>query len=220
MSGWFAPCLAAIDPFALKAIILIVMGLIYMFNKLVGGAKAQQHKPPRPEARMRPPSPARQEVNDEVAEFLRRTAERTAQRTGKKPPEPQPAATGRRPLVERHVAPLSSELVDVEAIDEPPTGAGVASHVAQHLDRSGFDQRAAQLGSVEQEERTFQDQVDQTFDHQVGHLAMRGEEPAPGAQAPAAPVAAQTIAALLADPQNFRGAIVLNEILQRPTDRW
>ena len=220
MNGWLVPCLAAIDPWTLKAIFLIVMGLIYMFNKLVAGAKPQPRNPPRPDPRLRPPSPARQEVNDEVAEFLRRTAERTAQRSGKKPPEPQPAAPARRPLVERHVAPLSSELVEVEAIDEPPTGAGVASHVAQHLDRSEFDQRAAQLGRVEQEERTFQAQVDQTFDHQVGHLAARSEEPAPGVATPAAPVAAQAIAALLADPQNLRGAVVLNEILQRPTDRW
>ena len=216
MNAWFAPCVAALDPATLKILGFIVVALIYVFNHFVGAAKAQRKTPPRPDARMRPPAPGRQEVNDEVAEFLRRTAERS----GKKAPEPQAAPQARRPLVERRTAPLG-EFVEVEAVDEPPTGAGVASHVQQHLNNREFAQRASQLGSVEQEERSFEAQVHQAFDHQVGHLAARAEEQTPGATQPAAPaLSSQTVAALIADPQNLRGAIVLNEILQRPTERW
>ena len=216
MNGWLAPCIAAFDLATLQILGFIVVALIYVFNHFVAGAKAQQRKPPRPEVRMRPPAPGRQEVNDEVAEFLRRTAERS----GKKPPEPQAAAPARRPLVERRAAPLG-DYVEVEAVDEPPTGAGVASHVQQHLNTREFAERASQLGSVDQEERAFDAQVHQTFDHQVGHLATRAEEPAPGVAPPAPPaLSSQTVAELLANPQNLRGAVVLNEILQRPTDRW
>lgn len=214
MNGWFAP-LFEFDLTTAKIIGFIVVALIYVFNHFVGNVKAQR-KPPRPDPRMRPPGPGRQEVNDEVAEFLRRTSERP----GKKPPEPQAAAPARRPLVERRSAPLG-DFVEVETVDEPPTGAGVASHVQQHLNTREFAERASQLGSVDQEERAFDAQVHQTFDHQVGHLAMRAEEPAPGAAPPAPPpLSSQTVAELLANPQNLRGAIVLNEILQRPTERW
>jgi hypothetical protein len=216
MNVWIAP-LFAIDVATLKILGFVIVALIYVFNHFVGGVKAQQRKLPRPDPRMRPPAAGRQEVNDEVAEFLRRTAERS----GKKTPEPQKAPQARRPLVERRTAPLVGEFVEVEAVDEPPTGAGVASHVQQHLNSREFDQRASQLGSVDQEERAFEAHVHQTFDHQVGHLATRSEEPAPGVAAPAAPaVSSQTVAALLANPQNLRGAVVLNEILQRPTERW
>ncbi|HUY92200.1 MAG TPA: hypothetical protein VMV10_25900 [Pirellulales bacterium] len=218
MNVGFAPLLA-IDQSTLRILGVIVVALIYVFNHFVGSAKAQQRRPPRADPRLRPPAPGKQEVNDEVAEFLRRTAERST----KRPPEPQMAPQAPRPLVERRTlsAPLWGDLVEVEAIDEPPTGAGVASSVQQHLNNREFAERARQLGSVDQEERAFEAQVHQAFDHQVGHLAMRAEEPAPGAAPPAAPaISSQTLAALLADPQNLRGAIVLNEILQRPTDRW
>lgn len=209
MSLAFAPLLA-IDQMTLRIIFVIVVALVYVFNHFVGAVKAQQRKPPRPE--LRPRAPGKQEVNDEVAEFLRRTAERS----GKKPPEPQaPQPPSRRPLVER------GELVEVEAVDEPPTGAGVASHVRQHLSNREFDQRASQLGSVEQEQRAFETQLHQTFDHQVGHLAMRSEDAAAAASPSAAgALTGPSIAALLADPQNLRSAIVLNEILRRPTERW
>jgi hypothetical protein len=219
MNAWFAPALAAIDPGMLKLIFFAVVTIIYVFNHFVG--KGQQRKPPRPDPRLRPQAPGRQEVNDEVAEFLRRTAERT---NAKKPPvEAEPAPIERRPLVERRLpsTSLSGETVEVEAIDEPPSGAGVAAHVQQHLDTREFAQRASQLGQVEQEERSFQAHVQQTFDHQVGQLASRRSEPAVGTgEASGQPTAAESVAALLADSQNLRSAVVLNEILQRPTDRW
>ena len=218
MSAWFAPALAAVDVDVLKLLGFVVLAIIYVFNHFVGGAKNQQRKPPRPDPRLRPPAPGRQGVQDEVAEFLRRTAERT---NAKKPPaEAQPAPAERRPLAERRL-PLAGETVEVEAIDEPPTGANVAEHVQQHLDTREFAQRARQLGHVEQEERSFQAHVQQTFDHQVGQLALRPLEPAAGSpDATAPPTAAESVAALLADPQSLRGAVVLNEILQRPTERW
>lgn len=219
MNLGFVPLLA-IDQTTLRIVFVIVVALVYVFNHFVGAAKAQQRKPPRPELRPRGPAPGKQEVNDEVAEFLRRTAERS----GKKPPEPQaPQPPARRPLVERGGAspPLRGELVEVEAIDEPPTGAGVASHVQQHLSNREFDQRASQLGSVEQEQRAFETQLHQAFDHHLGHLATSSDEPASDAPpAAAGELTGPSIAALLADPQNLRSAIVLNEILQRPTERW
>lgn len=219
MNVCFAPCLAAIDPNTLKILGFVIVALIYVFNQFVGSAKAhQQRRPPRPDPRLRPPAPGKQEVNDEVAEFLRRTAERT----NKRPAEPQTAQPpARRRLVERRLPsePLPGELVEAETVEEPSLGGGLAARVQQDLASRELGERTSQWGRVEQEERAFDAQVQHAFDHQVGHLARRADEPA-AATAPADELSSQSIAALLADPQNLRGAIVLNEILQRPTDRW
>ncbi len=220
MIAGFAP-LFADGTDILKIIGFIIVALIYVFNHFVGN-KAQQRKPQRPEMRPRPPgAPAgRQEVNDEVAEFLRRTAERSS---AKKRVEEEPQQPVRRPLTERRLSslPSSGEVVEVEAVDEPPTGAGVAAHVQRHLDPRAFGERASQLTHTEQEARLFQSHVQQTFDHQVGHLAQRSADIGGSGQEPVEPPsAAASIAALLAEPQSLRGAVVLNEILQRPSDRW
>lgn len=213
------PLLAAADDW-LKIIGFIIVALIWVFNHFVGAKGQQQRRPQRPEMRPRPPgAPAgRQEVNDEVAEFLRRTAERTA---AKKRPEPEPAQPARRPLAERRLKPMpaGAEAIEAVAVEEGPSDVSVSAHVqqfdAQVLgDRSGFATHA------DQEARLLQAHVEQTFDHQVGQLAQKSSEAPAVTQAPSPAPAAAAIAALLADPANVRSAVVLNEILRRPTDRW
>ncbi len=221
MIAGFAPLLA--DAELLKVIGFIIVALIYAFNYFVG-AKGQQRKPPRPEMRPRPPgAPAgRQEVSDEVAEFLRRTAERTG---GKKPAQPEVAQPQRRPLSERRLKSLpasastaDTETVEVVAVDEPAPADSIAAHV-QQFDTRILGERSGQPTQAEQESRLLQSHVQQTFDHQLGRLAQRTPD-APTAGESPAPISAESIAELLANPENVRGAVVLNEILQRPTDRW
>ena len=92
MIAAFVPLLADAEIF--KVIGLIIVALIWIFNHFVGAKGPQRRPPTGRDAAPRPPgAPAgRQEVNDEVAEFLRRTAERTA---GKKRTEPEAAPPAR-----------------------------------------------------------------------------------------------------------------------------
>lgn len=60
--------------------------------------------------------------------------------------------------------------------------------------------------------------VQEAFAHDLAHEAVlpRGEADSP----PRSTVGAATIARMLRDPATIRNAIVLREVLERPTDRW
>lgn len=104
----------------------------------------------------------------------------------------------------------------------------IASSVAAHL-RGAEDmaQHIEQLGDrVEEADDIMEARLHQTFGHQVGRLksstaattATRGD-----ANAVAATVAQATvlgIAHMLQSPQNIQSAIILNEVFNRPIDRW
>jgi hypothetical protein len=101
----------------------------------------------------------------------------------------------------------------------------VAEHVSQHISsaaRSIGDQ-ATQLGRrIAEEDRQFDVQLKAKFDREVGTLAARREsEPTPtSADTRDTSSPAEQLAALLANPEGIRQAIVMNEILRRPSERW
>jgi hypothetical protein len=72
------------------------------------------------------------------------------------------------------------------------------------------------------EDQQFDDQLKAKFDHTVGTLTgsdvAAAEKAAQEANMAAMPAA--QIAAMLATPDGVRQAIVVNEILRRPVDRW
>jgi hypothetical protein len=81
-------------------------------------------------------------------------------------------------------------------------------------------QQVSHLGQrIVAEDQQFDVQLKAKFDHTVGTLAGTAVS-----SAELTPVERETpasqIAAMLASPEGVRQAIVLNEILQRPTDRW
>ncbi len=86
--------------------------------------------------------------------------------------------------------------------------------------KTSMAEHAASLGQqIIRDDAQFDVQLKAKFDHTVGTLA--------GSSVPAVdlvPVAADSpaaqIAAMLAKPDGVRQAIVLNEILNRPSDRW
>ena len=105
------------------------------------------------------------------------------------------------------------------AVDESPE-VSLAEHV-QEFDSHLLSERHRRMTQMEQESRSFQAEVQHDFDHQLGRLAQRHPEAADSGQAPPAQASsAASLAALLADPENLRNVVVLNEILRRPTDRW
>jgi hypothetical protein len=100
----------------------------------------------------------------------------------------------------------------------PPRSKSVAKRTG--ASRHDFNQEVADLGSrVKQADAQFDRQLQQKFDHTIGSLTTRPTGTVqPAADAPL-PAAAQ-IAAMLASPDGVRQAVILNEILNRPTDRW
>lgn len=217
MNGW--PLLFA-DAETIKIILVVVAGLIALVKHLFdANAKAQPRRPvAKPEARPRhkpPAAPAgRPAMPGDVNEFLRRAAEKraAAQRPLVNEPEPAP-----RRLVTSTLDAPPGEVVHAQAVDEVHSATRVGAHVADHLGTREFDDRLAHLTHVDRSEAAFQSHLQQTFQHHVGQLEEQSGEAA--ATAPPALTDAPW-AALLADPGNVRQAIILNEILQRPVDRW
>jgi hypothetical protein len=167
------------------------------------------------------------DVANEIDEFLRRAAQ---QRGGQgqgvrpvRPPQPQPQAAAQ-------AQPIQAEVVGAPK----PVGGEVTEHVKKYLDSQEFTRRASQLGEdVTQEvDRDIDQHLHQVFDHTVSRLAsVPGEAAAPPAAVePAAlaedvavdapPTFATDLAALLTSSNSIRQAIVLNEILHRPEERW
>jgi hypothetical protein len=138
----------------------------------------------------------------DIEAFLRRAAERRGQ--------------VKRPPIE------IMELVEAEIVDAEPVGVG--SHVASHLDTSGFTERASHLG---ERAGLADDDMDAhlhaKFDHRLGSLGLQPSQ--------VELVEAQTsvdtgsdrasdLLQLFRSPRHLQQAIILSEILQRPTDRW
>ena len=230
---------AAADAFAIIKIIgFIIVGVIWLVNHFMATAK-QQRRQMRPEAR---PDPrvarpgGRQAVQDEVAEFLKRAAEK---RSGTKPADGRPgqeridpriqemrAAAQKRQAANRPAVPAMAEIVEAREVKplesrtiEPLPS--VRRPVQTHVDTRELADRAGQLTHVDRTEAAFQAHM-QSLDHQVGRIN-ESVAPAPGAESGPQPVGAspnEVFAAWLADPQNLRQAIILNEIIERPVERW
>jgi hypothetical protein len=98
----------------------------------------------------------------------------------------------------------------------------VAEHVAEQVTshtRNLADQ-ASRLGQrIVAEDEQFDVQLKAKFDHTVGTLTgtatPASEQTPPPADSPAA-----QLAAMLANPGGIRQAVLLNEIMRRPADRW
>jgi hypothetical protein len=193
-------------------VVAIVIFIVSVLSKLYKAAQQGQQGPKQQPAR----PPQGKALDDEIGEFMRRAARRQA---GKNAP-PKPA----RPAPEKPVK--------VEVVKETPLGGELTEHVQEYLDTGEFSQRSASLGSEVTQEVSQQDQrLHGVFDHQISDLAAKPGEtsmpttaqdsPLPEDRAAgAAPVTAAGILAALSDPENVRQAIVINEILRRPEERW
>jgi hypothetical protein len=136
----------------------------------------------------------------------------------KKLPSAMPATReGRSPA-----PPRSASATPSKRRGGKPQRQSVSEHVAGHSGASTqqFREEVADLGErVKQADEQFDRQLNQKFDHELGTLGSRSS----ASDQPAEPVAATpaaNIAAMLASPAGVQQAIVINEILRRPTDRW
>ncbi len=131
--------------------------------------------------------------------------------------------------------PPMAEPLEAELVREPPIGElrnrhAVSAQVAADLDTSRTERRIERMGdNVEAADEVMASHVRDVFDHPLGSLtdtSLRGYSQAETAAEPesekitSTPTAAVDFAALLGNVDNIRQAIVMNEILQRPVDRW
>jgi hypothetical protein len=106
-----------------------------------------------------------------------------------------------------------------------PRPKSVAEHVAEHVTSAvrQISDEASRLGErVAAVDKQFDAQLQQKFDHEIGTLGDRraaGEpDQPPPAEAASDPLG--QIATLLASADGMRQAVLLNEILRRPEERW
>lgn len=180
-------------------------------------------------------------VFDEIEQFLAR-ARQQAQQAGKPQPQPVAQPTIARPvLVEGGVAePVMAEFAEPRRgrggeVERPRHHLGtrdrITAHVNRTTDTSDVTAHIEALGdSVEIADDVMEAHLKQVFDHRIGTLqqsaadtqatrraAADAQRRATGESVTAPPV---DFAAMLANTGSLRKAIVLNEILQRPADRW
>jgi hypothetical protein len=211
----FVPLLAAVDFALIKFIVVMIVFLLAGLAQLV--AKLQKIQPPAGPAR--PTRPVAPDVADEIEQFMRRAANR------RNVPGTQPVAA---PTPTPAAAPPVGALVSAEQ----PVGGQVEEHVKKYLDAQDFSRRSQELGEeVAQVDRDVGQHLHEVFDHQVSRLeVVPGEVAAPPVVAepsdlaealPAIPATFATgLLDLVSSPDSLRQAIILNEIIHRPEERW
>jgi hypothetical protein len=219
----FAPLLAAGDAELVKLVIIIVFGVLVGIGKFYAMMKKGQ-PPAAMGQRPIPPPPVNVNAANEIEEFMRRAAAK-----------PRPAANAgpvRRPPQPQLRQPVENP-VQARVITDEPVGAKIGKQVEQDLDTQEFTKRSTQLGSeVAHADREIDQRMHQVFDHHVSNLElMPGESAAPPLVVTPLELTEQSLldipatfatglTDLLADPDSVRQAIVLNEILHRPEERW
>ncbi len=216
----FAPLFAKKDwTDLIPIVVVIIFFVISALGQWIAKAARQQKLAGRAQRPVAGPRPAPGgNVDDEIADFLRRATQR---RGGEAAAPPQPAGP-----------PAMAEIVEPEVIGQQPVGGRVGRHVGQYLDAGEFERRAGRLGDeVAHADDQIEQRLHQVFDHEVSRLA---GVPGESAEAPLVAealhpedrvgqfpsTAAAGLPVLLSNAQNIRQAIIVNEILQRPEHRW
>ena len=221
-----------------RVIVFVVFVLIWIFNSLLSNkAKAKPRPQQRPQAPPRPDVPAGeqparpQQLAGEIDNFLKRATQKRQEKSRRKqpakaiviPPPPAASKPSRR---------LTQSAADIAGFEVSSFGS-VAEHVEKHLNTREFAERASQLvdEDIAKDDAEREAHLKEVFGHQVGRLADTSILPTArqlsdraaakaGTAGATAATAANTIAALLSNPENLKQAIVLNEILTRPEHRW
>jgi outer membrane biosynthesis protein TonB len=178
----------------------------------------QQPQPQQAQARPQQAQTRPQQVQAQPRQSPRPQQQSRKQKQQSPRPQPRPPEPS-RPLVESR--PLGDRSATTD--DRATT---VDDHVREHMgtdrfDTSRFDERAGKLSNLQQTiDQDIGAHVRSVFDHQVGTMTTGSALSGPAAEVPAGPNAVQQLLALLRDPQGVRNAILLQEILKPPAERW
>jgi hypothetical protein len=236
------PLFAAFDlvHLAMAMVVAFILIMKHLFNMNQEASKKREGAPqPQPGAPQARPAGGQQAdaLRSQVEEFLRRAGRPVpANQPTQRPPQPRPASEIELLVVE-NASPSERPLGEsLRATRTSPAGAdkqrtsrrskqrqSVAEHVAERVaSRSQtLAEKTAQLGRrIVNEDQQFDSQLKAKFDHAVGTLAGNVATPAEQSAPPVADTPARQIAAMLANPDGVRQAVLVNEILRRPSDRW
>ena len=157
---------------------------------------------------------------------------RPAARNSQAPQSPQQRPTSEiELLVQQPTRTLVEQRSDNRQANPPPNRQrdvrrlkrqSVAEHVAEAVTASTqtLAEKADQLGQrIANDDQQFDRELKAKFDHTLGTLTESGTTQTSAARQRQIRPAAQ-IAAILANPSGVRQAVVINEILQRPSYRW
>jgi hypothetical protein len=235
------PLFAAVD-FVHVAIMLVVLlfGVMkQLFDASNKSAKknAKSMAPALPTQKTQPLAPKPPVIAGGQADGLRSQVEEFLRRANQPPGSPQPQIPPQRPTseIEILVPQLTRTLVEQRSTTSsqpaPPNRQrsirrlkrqSVAEHVAKTVTASTqtLAEKADQLGQrIANEDQQFDRELKAKFDHTLGTLTESGTTQT-SAGPPATDTPAAQIAALLANPSGVRQAVVINEILHRPSFRW
>lgn len=182
------------------------------------------------------------QLRSQVEEFLRR-AGRPPQAAEPQPPQPRPTSEiellvgdqARSSKPEAVAEPVRGrakrQSPEVPASDKRPPRRSVSPKRRVTLAERAADREAVRLSKLPEqpphlgkriieEDTQFDNQLKAKFDHTVGTLTESSSKPQATVTAPVPATPAAQIAAMLANPEGVRQAVILNEILHRPSDRW
>jgi hypothetical protein len=223
------PLIAAPDPGNWIGVLVFILVMFFsVISQILAKAKqAQQNQPRRPE-NLPPPAAGQRaagggdRLSSEINDFLDRAAQR------RQPGSPPRPAVASRPRPARPPRPARREEPVEVVVLERSMEVSVDEHVRERLATPQFGRVGSKLGQeVAQSDEKLEHRLKSVFDHQVGRLANVPGEAARASMADEPPEARMggsplglELAALLADPAGMRQAILVSEILRRPTERW
>lgn len=208
---------------AMRLVIVLLLVVLPLILQIIAKIRGLDNAPP-PGGPPRPqPRPPQTPLEDEISEFLRRASE------GRRPPGSGPpsrsasvAATMRSapaPARRPTAPPVAAEVVP------PPVGGDISRHVQKFLDSGEFQRRSSEMGEGVVASDKAMDQRSSAFDRPMGQLGEPGGTRDAGGAGPQ--VTAEAVSPMVADlvsalcrPDTVRQAIIINEILRRPEDRW
>lgn len=135
---------------------------------------------------------------------------------------------GRRPPPQRRQPEMEIMDEGVEIIEAEPLHEELIEHVAESMDTSDVTARAAQLSrhasqlgaQVGQADEKLEGRLHEKFDHDLGKIHDESVTTAGQKGQKGVALSASDIVGMLSNPKSISQAVVLNEILQRPADRW
>ncbi len=234
--------IADIIQFAVVAIIVIGSAIAQMIKAAAKNAPRQnippvanpRPQPPRPQnlpqrqtPPQRPAAPQPDAVRDELEKFLRRVSNPQSGGSSQKQRQ-RPASPSRDEPV---IASVKTEkrLVQSKPAELPSQiGERVSQQVEKYLDEGEFEKRAEHLGEkVAQSDDRFEKHLKSVFNHKIGSLATQAKDGSISSGS-ASSIASITTSdsptsafnLLFGNQAALRNAIVVNEILRRPEERW
>lgn len=246
----FASLLAAGNDWVVAFFAILVPAAIWVLNWLVGQFAQEGQQPPARNPRPEAPQPEGGAPRDEVQEFLRKVRERRREAEGvevlRPPPQPEPEP---KPIVRRQQSkrpsgglrdrppsrparqaqstrPAPRPQSPLAAAPQPTyeeLTSRIGDQVAKDIDTSSMAEQSSHLTQLDQADEQMEAHLQSVFSHSLGQLRESAPDEATAARAAerlqrgslAAAVRAQ-----LTSPASVRQAVVIREILDRPTHRW